>query len=69
MLRDIRERLEVFDIKSPKPRQGKGSYYRLTYSILGSLKLYNFMYNDRDTSDLFLKRKRDVFEKYKALRL
>ncbi len=44
--------------------------YRLTYSVNDSLKLYNLMYN-RDnylSYDLFLLRKRKVFEKYDKLR-
>ena len=36
---------------------------------IDSLKLYNFMYNEMGTSELFLKRKKDVFEKYIELRL
>ncbi len=50
-------------------RRGCGDYYRLTYSINGSLKLYKFMYNGLDTSGLFLKRKKGVFEKYIKMRL
>lgn len=48
--------------------KGKGNFYRLTYSIFGSLKLYNFMYNMGDTP-LFLKRKKDVFEEFIKMRL
>ncbi|KKT96805.1 MAG: Intein-containing protein [Parcubacteria group bacterium GW2011_GWA2_45_15] len=68
-LEKIRVRLETFDIKRGVLKQGKGNYYRLTYSVLSSLKLYDFMYNGRDTSSLFLKRKKDVFEKYEKMRL
>jgi len=68
-LREIRERLELFDIKRGVLRQGGGNYYRLTYSVFGSLKLSDFMYNNQNTSSLFLKRKRDVFERYKKMRL
>ncbi len=67
----IREGLQMFNIERGILRQGKkkkGNYYRLTYSVLNSLKLYDFMYNDIGTSMLFLKRKKDVFEKYKKLR-
>lgn len=50
--------------------KGKGSYYRLTYSVFDSLKLYEFMYNSRILEGgLFLQRKKSVFEKYKSLRL
>ena len=45
---------------------GKGNYFRLTYSISSTLKLYYFMYNRTllDTKGLFLNRKKYVFEKY-----
>ena len=59
--------LERVGIKNGVLSKGKGNYYRLTYSITGSLKLYDFMYN-KLTSDLFLKRKKDVFENYIKMR-
>jgi len=68
-LEGMRKRLEAFDIERGVLRQGKGNYYRSVYSILNSLKLYNFMYNRLGTSRLFLKRKKGVFEKYKEMRL
>ena len=34
-----------------------------------TLKLYDFMYNRLGTSELFLKRKKDVFEKFIKMRL
>lgn len=71
-LEEIRERLELFSIERGVVRQGKrgkGNYYRLTYSVLNTLKLYYFMYNRLGTSKLFLKRKKDVFEKYIKMRL
>jgi intein-encoded DNA endonuclease-like protein len=43
-------------------RKGKECWC-LRYSTQDSLKLYNFMYN-RTVRDLFLKRKKEVFEKY-----
>lgn len=51
-------------------RKGNGNYYRLVYSIFGSLKLYNFMYNSIDNKDsrLYLKRKKKIFEKYLKMR-
>lgn len=50
--------------------KGKGNYYRLTYSISSSLKLYDFMYNRHILKGgLFLQRKKSVFEKFKSLRL
>lgn len=36
--------------------------YRLYYSVKDSCKLYGFMYNTK--SDLFLSRKKEIFEKY-----
>lgn len=47
----------------------KETYSRLQFSTVDSLKLYNFMYNRLGSSKLFLKRKKDVFEKYMKLRL
>ena len=50
--------------------KGKGNYYRLAYSVSGSLKLYDFMYNSHILKNgLFLERKKSVFEKYMSLRL
>ena len=71
-LEKMRERLQVFNIERGvlrQRKQGKGSYYRLVYSVLNSLKLYDFMYNELGTSKLFLKRKRSVFEEYIKMRL
>ena len=67
-LEEMRKRLEIINIERGVLRQGKGNYYRLVYSTLNSLKLYDFMYNNLGTSKLFLKRKKDVFEKYKRLK-
>jgi len=69
-LEKLREKLEVHKIEKGVLNRGKGNYYRLTYSIYGSLKLYDFMYNPR-TQRAFrieLKRKRVIFEKYIKLR-
>ncbi len=63
------EKLKNLYIDRGVLRHGKGEYYRLTYSVIGSLKLYDFMYNKLGTSPLFLKRKKDVFEKYIKMRL
>ena len=64
----LRFGLDRKGIKKGVLRKGKGNYYRLTYSVLNSLKLYDFMYNSLGTSRLFLKRKKDVFEKYIQMR-
>ena len=52
-------------------RKGKGDYYRLVYSVISSLKLFNFMYNVDNLKEegLFLKRKKIVFEKFIKMRL
>lgn len=63
-LERIRDRLADQGIKNGRIRQGRGSYYRLVYSVKSSLKMHNFMYNGL-TSSLFLQRKRAVFEKIK----
>jgi len=68
-LEKMRIILEVFNIERGVLRKGKGNYYRLTYSVNNSLKLYNFMYNGLGTSKLFLQRKKDVFERYMRMRL
>ena len=67
-LEGIKNRLETSDVKRGVIRKGKGNYYRLTYSVLNSLKLYDFMYNRLGTSRLFLKRKKVVFEKFMKIR-
>lgn len=67
-LESLHARLADFGIEKGVIRKGKGSYYRLTYSTKGSLKLYDFMYNGL-TSPLFLRRKKVVFEKFRKLRL
>jgi intein-encoded DNA endonuclease-like protein len=71
-LEEMRERLGSIGVERGVLRQGKKgkrNYYRLTYSVLNTLKLYNFMYNRLSTSELFLKRKKDVFEKFIKMRL
>ncbi len=66
-LQSLKSLIEQTSIRNGVLSKGKGNYYRLTYSIENSLKLYDFMYN-RLTSDLFLQRKKDVFEKYIKMR-
>ncbi len=66
----LRKKSEQFGISKGVLRKGMGDYYRLTYSVYGSLKLYDFMYNRYTcTSErLLLERKKRVFERYKRLR-
>ncbi len=64
----LSKNLENFGVMNGVLSEGKGEYYRLIYSIHSSLKLYYFMYNSLGTSKLFLKRKKDVFERYMKMR-
>ncbi len=50
-------------------RYKKRNFSRLQFSTLGALKFYDFVYNELGISQLFLKRKKDIFEKYKKMRL
>ncbi len=68
-LEEMMRQLEVFGVIRGVLTKGRSNYYRLTYSVKNSLKLYDFMYNGLDASTLFLKRKRDVFEEYIKMRL
>ncbi len=65
----IKRKLERVGLCPGRVRKGNGNYYRLMYSIHSALKLYTFMYNSLGTSRLFLKRKKDVFERYVKMRL
>lgn len=64
----LNERLKFFGVYKGVIRHGNGNSYRLTFSITGSLNLYNFMYNDLGFSKLFLNRKKIVFERYIKMR-
>jgi len=70
-LKELQSRLSVVGllggcIYEPKTR----TFFRLQYSTLNALKLYDLMYNSNTKafSALFLGRKRKVFEKFKNLR-
>ncbi|MCX6715910.1 MAG: hypothetical protein NT077_02735 [Candidatus Taylorbacteria bacterium] len=69
-LAEICRRLRLFSIFKGTLRKGKGNFYRLNYSIISSLKLYDFMYNHPilDSSDIFLDRKKVTFEKFIKMR-
>ena len=67
-LQGIKNKLENNNIKKGVLRKGKGNYCTLTYSVLSSLKLYDFMYNDLGISKLFLNRKKVIFERYIKMR-
>lgn len=68
-LQSINDKLEKHGIKKGVLKKGKGNFYRLTYSVYGSLNLYSFMYNGLYTSKLFLDRKRVIFERYIKMRV
>lgn len=70
-LAELRRRLRIFGLINGVLNKGKGNYYRLTYSIRSSMKLCDFMYNHPclvSGKDLFLQRKRVVFERYLKMR-
>ena len=64
-LERLHKKLQISGIKGGYIYTSKDNYSRLQFSVTDSLKLYDFMYNGQNTSTLFLKRKKDVFEKYK----
>lgn len=66
----LKSKLEDNKITNGVLKKEKGNYCRLTYSIHGSLKLYDFMYNKcaRCKTRLFLERKKKIFEKFKKLK-
>lgn len=50
--------------------KNKRNYFRLVFSVRGSLKLYNLMYNRIvDSGKLFLLRKKKIFDKFIKYRL
>lgn len=67
-LQGLDQRLQIVGINKGAIYDKVDHYFRLVYSINGSLKLCDFMYNGLGTSKLFLKRKKDVFQKYIKLR-
>ncbi|MDO8510054.1 MAG: LAGLIDADG family homing endonuclease [bacterium] len=65
----MRQRLDAFGVKTGVLKKENGNYYRLIYSIHGSLKLSDFMYNHNAyISKFFLKRKKKIFERYIKMR-
>lgn len=69
-LETMREQLEWFGIPKGVLSKGKGNYYRLTYSVVNSLKLSDFMYNHKVSvpEGLFLERKKDRFREFIEMR-
>lgn len=69
-LEELQKRLIPFGIQGGSLyKSKKRQFSRLQFSTKNTLKLYDFMYNGLSTSELFLKRKKDVFEKYIKMRL
>ncbi len=70
-LMELKKRLGIFCLGGCIYRS-KRNYVRLQYSTVDSLKLYDFMYNQGrrryEKCGLYLERKRNVLERYKALR-
>lgn len=69
-LQNLQDRLGKQSIEKGVLSKTAASVYRLTYSIHGTLKLYDFMYNHEvhKYSSLFLLRKKRIFEKFITLR-
>ena len=70
-LDELRRRLRILDLIRGSVKKGVGNYYRLTYSIRSSMKLYDFIYNHPilvSGEDLFLTRKKEVFDRYLTMR-
>jgi hypothetical protein len=65
-LTGLKKRLKEFYIEGGS-FSDHGSYYRVSYSTRNSLKIYNLMYNCQHYN-LYLKRKKDVFDNFIALR-
>jgi len=65
-LLELRRRLRLDMIIKRVISKGGSNFYRLVYSVKDSLKLYDFMYNHLidQNSDIFLSRKRSVFERF-----
>jgi len=70
-LSDLKDRLSGMGIHGGNIIAKEDRYYKLQYSIINSLKLYDFMYNHniKDSQGLYLERKKKVFEKFKSMRL
>ncbi len=68
-LNSLLQELRKLGVKKGGVYEIKGTYSRLQFSTADSLKLYDFMYNRLGSSNLFLKRKKEVFERYMKLRL
>ena len=64
-LQELQKRLQTYSIRGGSLyKSKKKNFARLQYSIVNSLKLYDFMYNKQGQSKLVLERKKKVFEEY-----
>lgn len=66
-LKALQEKLKKFNLRGGALFTTQENTFRLQYSVKDSLLLYQLMYDNLD-NDLFLKRKREIFEKYKKIR-
>jgi intein-encoded DNA endonuclease-like protein len=66
----LKSRLAAVGLLGGSVVKNKRNYYRLSYSTLDALKLYDFMYNSIHLKDdgLFLMRKRIIFERLLKMR-
>jgi hypothetical protein len=71
-LSELRRRLRLFFLFRGVLSKGNGDFYRLTYSVHDSLKVHDFMYNHPilvKGKDIYLPRKKDIFERFIAMQL
>jgi intein-encoded DNA endonuclease-like protein len=68
-LQQLHNKLLEFGVKGGSIYRAKQTYSRLQLSTHDSLKLYEIMYNTGAVNNLYLQRKKLVFEKYITLRV
>ncbi|MFA5934082.1 MAG: LAGLIDADG family homing endonuclease [Candidatus Paceibacterota bacterium] len=70
-LEQLQEKMLNFGIGKGSIYRSKRNYSRLQFSTRDALKIYDFMYNNKvkDFDGLYLKRKKQIFEKFMRLRL
>ena len=67
-LNSLKDKLKRFNVKGGAIFKTQEGVFRLQYSVKDSLLLYELMYDNLD-NDLFLERKRRIFERYKKIRM
>lgn len=67
-LQSLKQRLILKGLKGGSLYSLKEGYFRLSLSVQDSLKLFEIMYNNSTSESLYLKRKKDVFEQFIAMR-